>query len=82
MAPAGYRRKRLRDAAYLLPLLGVVLLLIPLLWTPSDDVGGVGNAASLLFVFGVWAGLIALAFVLSLVLGPNAEGAETRDDLP
>ncbi len=72
---ARYRQKRVRDAAQLLPLLGVVLLLVPLLWTPSDAPGGVGNAAALLYVFGIWAGLIAGAFGLAHALRPD-EGEE------
>ena len=78
-----YRQKRVRDAAQLLPVLGVALLLVPLLWTPSDAPGGVGNAAALLYVFGVWAGLIAGAFGLARALRPD-EGEEdsTQGDEP
>ena len=79
LAPAGYRRKRLLDAARLLPALGVALLLVPLLWTRSDAPGGVGNAAALLYLFGVWAALILAAFLLSRLIlreGRNGEGEE------
>ena len=65
---ARYRQKRVRDAARLLPVLGVMLLLLPLLWIRSDALGGVGNAASLLYVFGIWAGLIGGAFGLARAL--------------
>ena len=61
LAPSGYRRKRLRDASRLLPALGVALLLVPLLWTPSSAPGGVGNAAALLYLFGTWVLLIGVA---------------------
>lgn len=80
LPPAGYRQKRVRDAARLLPILGVGLLLLPLLWTPSRTEGGVGNAAALLYVFAVWAGLIAGAYALSRVLRPDDE--EVREDEP
>lgn len=75
LAPSSYRRKRLRDAARLLPAMGVALLLVPLLWTPSDAPGGVGNAAALLYVFGVWIALILVAFLLSrrLLHGDDGE---------
>jgi hypothetical protein len=75
LPPAGYRQKRVRDAAHLVPLLGVSLLLVPLLWIPSDEPGGVGNAAALLYVLGVWTGLIVAAFVLGRALRPD-EGQE------
>ena len=81
LAPAGYRRKRVRDAARLLPVLGAALLLVPLLWTRSDAPGGVGNAAALLYLFGVWAGLILAAFLLSRLIlrddevGPGSDEA-------
>lgn len=65
LAPSGYRRKRLRDASRLLPALGAALLLVPLLWTPSTAPGGVGNAAALLYLFGAWVLLIAVAAVLA-----------------
>ena len=71
LPPATYRRKRLRDAARLLPVLGAALLLVPLLWTGSDAPGGVGNAGALLYLLAVWAGLIVAAFLLSRVLAPD-----------
>lgn len=74
LAPSGYRRKRLRDAARFLPVLGVALLLVPLLWTRSDAAGGTGNAGALLYVFAVWAGLILAAFAMSRLLLRGGEG--------
>nr|WP_245218477.1 hypothetical protein [Rubellimicrobium aerolatum] len=73
MPPAGYRQRRLRDAARLLPVAGIVLLLIPLLWKPSGTPQGVGNAAALLYVFGVWAALVAGARLLAWLLRLDAE---------
>ncbi|HBS49267.1 MAG TPA: hypothetical protein DEA05_03885 [Rhodobacteraceae bacterium] len=58
----GYRRRRLADAARLLPILGAALLAVPLLWPRADAPGGgVPMSTAFLYVFGVWAGLIALA---------------------
>ncbi len=81
---ARYRQKRVRDAARLLPVLGVVLLLLPLLWIRSDAPDGVGNAASLLYVFGIWAGLIGGAFGLARALRADEgeEDAIQGDDPP
>ena len=84
LPPAGYRRKRVRAAALLLPVLGGALVLLPLLWTPSDVEGGVGNAAALLYIFGVWAGLILAAFGLAQALRPGEgeEDASQEDEVP
>lgn len=81
---ARYRQKRVRDAAHLLPILGVALLLLPLLWTASDAEGGVGNAAALLYVLGVWAGLILAALGLARALRPGKgeEEASAEDEPP
>lgn len=75
LAPAGFRRKRRRDAARLLPALGAALLLVPLLWTRSGEPGGVGNAGAWLYLFGAWAGLIAAAALLARPLARD-EGDE------
>lgn len=80
LAPTGYRQKRVRDAARVLPVLGAMLFLIPLLWTPSDAPGGVGNAAALLYVFVVWAALIVATFALSRLLRPDTEEARAEED--
>lgn len=77
LAPATYRRKRLRDAARLLPALGAALLLVPLLWPVPD---GIGNAAALLYLFAVWAALIAAAFALARVLGREEAGRDSGPD--
>ena len=50
LAPAAYRQRRLRDAARLLPILGLALLMVPLLWTEPPS----GSRATL-YVFAVWA---------------------------
>ena len=65
-----YRRRRIMDAARLLPVLGVALFAIPLLWTTPDDPVAAGEPVSMsmavLYIFGVWALLILLAFVFGL----------------
>lgn len=72
LARAVYRRRRLRDAARMLPLLGLFLLLIPLLWSTPD---GKGAGATVVYVFWVWAMLIGLAAYLAPGLArPESEG--------
>lgn len=59
------RRRRLRDAARALPVFGTLLLLLgPLVWT-RDAEGGVPTMDVFLYVFGVWAALIAAAALMS-----------------
>lgn len=59
-----YRLRRLRDAAKFLPFLGLVLWLVPLLW-PVEGADAASNAMALQYIFGVWAVLIAVVFVIS-----------------
>jgi hypothetical protein len=60
----GYRARRLRDAARLLPVLGLVLLLMPMLWAPGAGMvrATVGDA---IYVFVVWVALIGAAAALA-----------------
>ncbi len=58
------------DAARLLPILGLALFAIPLLWPTSEDAASSGDpvpmSAAVLYIFGVWAFLIVLAFLFGL----------------
>lgn len=60
-----YRRRRLLDAARVLPVLGIALWLVPLLW-PDTPEEGVPMSRALVYVFGVWAALILCAFLFGL----------------
>ncbi len=59
LARATYRRRRLRDAARLVPVVGAFLLVLPLFWAQ----GGAGPVV--VFVFLVWALVIGLAALLA-----------------
>lgn len=65
-----YRRRRLMDAARILPVVGFVLVLLPVLWTQGGSMGTAGQA---LYVFALWVALILAAAALSRPLG--REGA-------
>ncbi|MEM7753585.1 MAG: hypothetical protein AAF230_09240 [Pseudomonadota bacterium] len=52
-----YRRRRLADAARLVPVLGFVLLLLPGLLTTTNE--------ALIYIFTVWAVLIVVTAILS-----------------
>jgi len=55
-----YRRRRMKDAATLLPLLGAALISIPLLW-----LGEARTANVMLYLFGVWVLLAVLSALIS-----------------
>lgn len=73
LARAVYRRRRLRDAARLLPVLGLMLFLLPALGRGATRSGG-----DAVFLFLVWGGLIAAA----LVLAPHLVQSERDSDSP
>lgn len=60
-----YRRRRLMDAAKLLPIVGAALFLIPLFW-PNAGEGAVTMSRAITFVFVVWAGLIVASALFAL----------------
>ena len=73
LAKESYRRRRLGDAARLLPLLGLALLLLPALWSTT--------AGAMIYIFAVWAVLIVLVALLSRrLLATEPEEGETRRD--
>lgn len=58
-----YRRRRLTDAARLLPILGAALFAVPLLWPSGDGIADervVPLSSAMTYVFGIWALLIAI----------------------
>lgn len=79
LARAAYRKRRLRDAARLLPLMGMVLLLLPLLWA---DGAAAGAGRDWSYIFGVWAVLIVLAAALAPGLAASDSDAGSEDDAP
>ena len=71
-----YRRRRLRDAARLLPVLGILCLLVPLLWSSGED-APTSTARGFIYVSAVWLGLILVAGLLSRRLAePESPGQE------
>jgi hypothetical protein len=69
LARRSYRRRRMMDAARMMPVLGAVLLMVPLLWrtaeTPEPD-----TARGAIYLFAVWTVLIVAAWGLSRGLAP------------
>ena len=76
---SSYRRRRMVIALRLLPLLGVVLFLAPLLAIGVAAPGSTANAGTYLFI--AWAVLIVLAAVLSrLVMTSQPASDDTNGD--
>ncbi len=70
LARGVYRRRRLRDAARLMPVLGLLLFLLPGLGHDS-----VGNARDAIYLFAAWGLLIVFAAILAQGLSQSdAEG--------
>ncbi|MBM2292217.1 hypothetical protein JQX09_09855 [Sulfitobacter pseudonitzschiae] len=59
-----YRRRRLKDAQRLLPVLGMLLWMVPVLWPTRNETGHITMSAAIYYVFGVWCLLIGLSFGL------------------
>jgi hypothetical protein len=76
LARKSYRRRRMTDAARLLPIVGVFLILMPILWQPaSTPAPDTGYGVAYLFV--VWTLLIVAARVVSHFVARAAD--ETED---
>ncbi len=60
LAKEGYRRRRLHDAARLVPVFGLFLLLLPILWAPAET-SARDTSADGMYLFGIWAALILTA---------------------
>ena len=63
-----YRMRRTMDAVRLLPLLGLGLCLVPLMWPgaadPETGVAPVPTSTALRYLFAVWLGLVAASALL------------------
>ena len=63
-----YRRRRLTDAARLLPFLGAALFAIPLLWPgPATGDPPVPLSSAILYIFACWSLLILVSLVFGFV---------------
>lgn len=63
LARSAYQKRRMRDLARALPIMGTVLLAIPLLWSNTED--GAANSDAIVYVFVVWVVLILAAAGIS-----------------
>jgi formate hydrogenlyase subunit 4 len=62
-----YRRRRAMDALRLLPVLGMLLFAVPMLW-PEAEEGTVPTSVALVYIFSAWGALIVIAALFSAFL--------------
>ncbi|WP_108501190.1 hypothetical protein [Paracoccus indicus] len=61
---ASFRRRRLGDAARVLPVLAMLAMLLPVWWVPAS----LSYAAGAVWIFGTWAVLILAVWLLHRAL--------------
>ncbi len=74
---ASFHRRRLGDAARVLPVVTMLLLLVPIWWMP----GVLSYAGGAVWLFGLWAVPIVAVWALHRAL-LRAEAATLRADTP
>ncbi len=74
LARRSYRQRRLRDAAKMVPIVGVILWLLPLVASAPRS-GSTG-----LYIFGVWMALIFVTAGVSARLRDDPEQPEMAGD--
>lgn len=72
-----YRRRRLRDAARLLPVFGAFLFILPALWSPPGE-GQRLLSGDVVYFFIAWAILVLVA--AAFAPGLSAAEDEEEDD--
>ncbi len=81
LARETFRRRRLMDAARLLPFIGLFLILLPVLWPTAE--GEAPNAAlEGVYLFAVWLLLLGAAWALASRLSAvmNADRGRADDE--
>ncbi|WP_431299589.1 hypothetical protein [Tabrizicola sp. BL-A-41-H6] len=75
LARAPYRRRRLRDAARLLPVFGIALLILPLLWV-DDGAERRLSSSDVIYFFVLW----TLLIVVAALFAPGLRSGDDADD--
>lgn len=76
LARRAYRRRRLMDLARLLPVLGAIGFILPVMMAGRDPGNELWFARGLELFLGLWAGLIAISVLVGRGLRPALEGPE------
>ena len=67
------RPVRPRDAARMLPFVGMLLFLMPVLWAQGDGTRD-GTATDGIYLFAVWIGLVVLAAAMACTISSRSSG--------
>lgn len=59
-----YRLRRMKDAVRFLPLLGLALWMVPLLWPAQGDSDPMKMSTALQYIFGIWVLLVLAVWAL------------------
>ncbi|NBE08771.1 hypothetical protein [Paragemmobacter ruber] len=73
-----YRKRRLRDGARMLPVLGLFLFLLPILWSPGETAEA-DTATDGLYLFAVWIVLVLVAALMAPGLAEDSAGDEGEE---
>jgi hypothetical protein len=79
LARIPYRRRRLRDAARLLPVLGAFLMVLPLLWSPPGT-GTRLTSGDVVYFFLIWIALVLVAAAFATGLTGHDPAPEDDED--
>lgn len=74
LARSTYRRRRLIDAARMVPVVGLLFFLLPILGAGSATRA---TASGGIYLFAIWLGLIAITAVLTRLLSRGDQGVGT-----
>lgn len=76
----GYRQRRIIDAARILPIVGLLLWLVPLIWPDVGEDGAISASQATLYVFAIWIALIGVGGFLAWRMSPSEDvsGDETE----
>ncbi|NIY73856.1 hypothetical protein HCZ30_15605 [Marivivens donghaensis] len=75
---SSYRRRRIRDVMRVMPIAGLLLMFLPLLW-PKGEGSGYFTSAALIYLFVLWVALIVIAGVLARYLGIEPDSLPQQD---
>ncbi len=75
LARIPYRRRRLRDAARLLPVFGAFLMILPVMWAPPGAMQRV-TSGDVVYFFFIWVLLVLVAAAFA----PGLSAGEGRAD--
>lgn len=75
-----YRQRRLADAARALPLVGAVMMMLPLVWPRAEEAETITTSGAMIYVFGCWLLLVFAAQALARRLDPAVTETHGDDD--